>query len=126
MRPGDLTNAEWERLAPLLPTGDDCADRRAEHRAVINGVLHQARTGSRWRDLPPRFGCWVTVYKRHRRWTADGTWQRLLTAIRATQEGPQPPPDVPPPVWHREGTAGDPILASLRAHLTQTNRHLND
>ncbi|MFG1962361.1 IS5 family transposase [Nonomuraea sp. NPDC049028] len=46
-----------------------------------------ARTGLRWRDLPERFGSWITVYKRHRRWSADGTWQMLLTAIQTEQDG---------------------------------------
>jgi hypothetical protein len=52
---------------------------------AINGVLYQARTGLPWRDLPDRFGCWVMVYKRQRRWSADGTWQRLLTEVQAAQ-----------------------------------------
>jgi transposase len=33
-----------------------------------------------------RFGPWITVYKRHRRWSADGTWQLLLTAIQAERD----------------------------------------
>jgi hypothetical protein len=48
--------------------------------------LYRARTGLPWRDLPERFGPWITVYKRHRRWSADGTWQMLLTAIQAEQD----------------------------------------
>jgi transposase len=76
---GDLTNAEWERLKPLLPEGG----RWNDHRRTIDGVLYRARTGLPWRDLPEWFGSWITVYKRHRRWSADGTWQMLLTAIQA-------------------------------------------
>lgn len=53
---------------------------------TINGVLYRARTGLPWRDLPERFGPWITVYKRHRRWSADGTWERLLTAVRAGED----------------------------------------
>ncbi|WP_327092548.1 IS5 family transposase [Nonomuraea sp. NBC_01738] len=83
---GDLTNAEWARLVPLLPVGGMRDGRWNDHRMVINGVLYRARTGLPWRDLPERFGSWVTVYKRHRRWSADGTWQRLLTAIQAAQD----------------------------------------
>ncbi|MEV0203560.1 IS5 family transposase [Nonomuraea sp. NPDC050691] len=83
---GDLTNAEWERLVPLLPVGGLRGGRWNDHRMVINGVLYRARTGLPWRDLPERFGSWVTVYKRHRRWSADGTWQRLLTAVQAAQD----------------------------------------
>ncbi|MEZ7124704.1 IS5 family transposase [Nonomuraea sp. AD125B] len=83
---GDLTNAEWERLQPLLPAGGQQGGRWNDHRRTINGVLYRARTGLPWRDLPERFGSWITVYKRHRRWSADGTWQMLLTAIQAQQD----------------------------------------
>jgi transposase len=48
---------------------------------VINGILFRIRTGVPWRDLPERFGNWKTVYERHRRWSADGTWDRILQAV---------------------------------------------
>jgi hypothetical protein len=41
------------------------------------------RTGVQWRDLPERFGPWKTVYERHRLWSADGTWGRLLRQVQA-------------------------------------------
>lgn len=41
------------------------------------------RTGVRWRDLPERFGPWKTVYERHRLWSANGTWERLLQQVQA-------------------------------------------
>jgi transposase len=50
---------------------------------VIDGILHRVRTGVQWRDLPERFGPWKTVYERHRLWSADGTWDRLLQQIQA-------------------------------------------
>lgn len=56
---------------------------------MINGILFRARTGVPWRDLPERFGCWKTVYERHRGWSADGTWDRILQAVhtQADAEG---------------------------------------
>jgi transposase len=44
--------------------------------------LFRARTGVPWRDLPERYGPWQTVYERHRRWSADGTWQKILTGLQ--------------------------------------------
>ncbi|MFE5909055.1 IS5 family transposase [Streptomyces wedmorensis] len=83
---GDLTNAEWERLESLLPCGGTRGGRWSDHRRVINGVLYRVRTGVQWRDLPERFGPWETVYKRHRRWSADGTWTMLLSRIQAAED----------------------------------------
>ncbi|MEV8007841.1 IS5 family transposase [Streptomyces sp. WA6-1-16] len=83
MRRGDLTNAEWGRLKPHLPASGRRGGRWNDHRRVINGILFRVRTGIPWRDLPERFGSWKTVYERHRRWSADGTWDRILRAVQA-------------------------------------------
>ncbi|MFF5809856.1 IS5 family transposase [Streptomyces sp. NPDC012746] len=83
---GDLTNAEWERLESFLPRGGTRGGRWSDHRRVVNGVLYRVRTGVQWRDLPERFGPWETVYKRHRRWSADGTWTMLLHRIQAAED----------------------------------------
>ncbi|MEU8976837.1 IS5 family transposase [Streptomyces monashensis] len=83
---GDLTNAEWDRLESFLPRGGARGGRWSDHRRVINGVLYRVRTGVQWRDLPERFGPWETVYKRHRRWSADGTWQMLLSKVQAAED----------------------------------------
>ncbi|MFE2359015.1 IS5 family transposase [Streptomyces parvulus] len=80
---GDLTNAEWARLEPHLPAFGQRGGRWNDHRKVINGILFRVRTGVPWRDLPERFGSWKTVYERHRRWSADGTWDRILRAVQA-------------------------------------------
>lgn len=80
---GDLTDAEWERLRPFLPVGNGRCGRWRDHRQVIDGILHRVRTGVQWRDLPERFGPWKTVYERHRLWSADGTWERLLRQVQA-------------------------------------------
>src|SRR4051812_45047500 len=80
---GDLSDAEWERLRPFLPVSNGRCGRWRDHRQVIDGILHRVRTGVQWRDLPERFGPWKTVYERHRLWSADGTWERLLQQVQA-------------------------------------------
>jgi transposase len=79
----DLTDAEWDRLAPLLPEHPRQGGRWRDHRMVINGVFFRTRAGTCWRDLPPVYGNWKTVYNRHRRWSLDGTWERILDRLRA-------------------------------------------
>lgn len=83
---GDLTDAEWERLRPFLPVSNRRCGRWRDHRQVIDGILHRVRTGVQWRDLPERFGPWKTVYERHRLWSADGTWERLLQQVQAAAD----------------------------------------
>jgi transposase len=88
----DLTDGEWARLEPLLP---DQAPRRggrwADHRTVINGVLWRTRCGLPWRDVPPVYGHWKTVYNRHRRWSGDGTWVAVLNELRRDADAAEGP-----------------------------------
>jgi transposase len=78
----ELTDAQWTMIAPLLPSNGHQGGQWADHRRVINGVLFWTRTGIPWRDLPERYGPWQTVYERHRRWSAQGTWQHIADALR--------------------------------------------
>src|SRR4249919_938176 len=79
----DLTDEEWARLVPLLPSHPRQGHRWADHRMVINGVFHRVRAGCPWRDLPVVYGNWKTVYNRHRRWSGDGRWEQILNELRA-------------------------------------------
>lgn len=73
----EITDEEWERLAPLLPaTTPQRGGRWRDHRQVLNGILFRVRSGIPWRDLPERYGPWETVYKRFARWQTDGVAQR--------------------------------------------------
>ncbi|MFI2078638.1 transposase [Streptomyces triculaminicus] len=54
----ELTNMQWERIAPLLPETGGPGGWRADDRTVVNGVLYRTRTGIPWRDLPERYGPW--------------------------------------------------------------------
>ena len=49
---------------------------------MLGGIVYRYRTGVPWRDLPSEFGPWQTVWKRHRRFSLDGTYDRLLTALQ--------------------------------------------
>ena len=78
-----LSDADWSRIEPLLPSSDGRPGRPfRDHRQVLEGIVHRYRTGVPWRDLPVEFGPWQTVWKRHRRFCRDGTWDRLLTHLQ--------------------------------------------
>ncbi|MDQ0753035.1 transposase [Streptomyces africanus] len=90
VRRHELTDAQWQKLEALLPVNGKPGGQWADHRKVINGVLFRARTGAPWPDLPERYGPWQTVYERHRRWSADGTWQQILTELQIEADTADP------------------------------------
>ena len=81
---GELTDAQWATLEPLLPPEKARTGRPGKnHRQIINGVLWIDRTGAPWRDLPSRYGSWHTVSSRFYRWRKAGIWSRILAALQA-------------------------------------------
>jgi transposase len=83
MDTSDLTDAQWERLSPLLPPQKSRTGRPAkDHRTVLNGILWILRTGSPWRALPERYGSWKTVASRFYQWQKAGIWDHILSALQ--------------------------------------------
>jgi transposase len=79
-----LTDAQWARIEPLMPSSDGQRGRPfRDHRQVVEGIVYRFRTGVAWRDLPLSFGPWQTLWKRHRRFSADGTWDRIHARLLA-------------------------------------------
>jgi putative transposase len=81
--PSDLSDAEWERLKPLLPAPKGRGRKRTvDLREIVNAILYVLRTGCQWdylpHDLPPH----DTVYGYFSQWTRDGTWSRLNDELR--------------------------------------------
>ena len=85
VRRHELTDAQWRRLAPLLPPRKPGAVRK-DDRPVVNALLWKLATGAPWRDLPERYGPWASVYTRFRRWTQAGVWDRILAAVQRQAE----------------------------------------
>jgi len=78
-----LRNEEWEKIYPLLPSQEGKQGRpRKDDRLIIEGILWIIRTGAPWRDLPPEFGSWKTVYSRLYFWTRKGIWQRMWVFLK--------------------------------------------
>lgn len=79
-----LDDAQWALIEPLLPPERSGKGRpMRDHRQVVEGVIYRFRCGIAWRDLPASFGPWQTVWKRHRRFSGDGTWDKVLAALLA-------------------------------------------
>jgi putative transposase len=81
--PTDLTDAEWEYLAPHLPPASPRGRPRVHsYRVILNAIFYLVRGGCAWRLLPRDLPPWRTAYHYFRAWRDDGTWEQLNTALR--------------------------------------------
>lgn len=84
--PSDLMDAEWERLAPLIPDAKPGGrPRTTEMRAAMNAILYLLRTGCPWRYLPrDGFPPRSTVYNIFRKFQREGVWEAIWAELHAS------------------------------------------
>jgi transposase len=78
----ELTDVQWSRIESLVPGKKGDRGRPGEdNRLFVDAVLWILRTGAPWRDLPPEFGIWNSVYVRFNRWSRKQVWVSLFKAL---------------------------------------------
>jgi transposase len=83
-----LTDAQWARLEPLLPRATKTGGRNAKpHRPMLEAMLWVMRTGAPWRDLPPAYGSWQSVYTRFSRWSQKGVLAVMFEVLSRERDG---------------------------------------
>ncbi|MBW4685269.1 MAG: IS5 family transposase [Komarekiella atlantica HA4396-MV6] len=81
--PTDLTDMEWEILAPLIPAAKEGGHpRTTDMRAVCNAIYYHLKTGCQWNMLPADFPPSSTVYSYYRKWQRKGVWEKLNHTLR--------------------------------------------
>lgn len=73
--PSDLTDKQWEEIAPLYTGMREC---RWSKRELTNAVLYLVDSGCKWRQLPHDFPPYSTVHSFYRRARISGLWNRIL------------------------------------------------
>ncbi len=88
--PGDLTDAQWAAVAPLLAPAHPRAETRGrlptDPRHALDGVLWLLREDARWQDVPDRYPAARTCREHLQRWTAAGLVDPVLRALAADLE----------------------------------------
>ena len=75
-----LNDAQWQKLAPLLPPYVR-GKRRVDDRRVISGIVQVLRSGCRWSDAPLEYGPRKTLYNRFVRWALKGIWEEVFAEL---------------------------------------------
>ena len=73
--PNDLTDKQWEEIAPLYEGMLNCTWSRRE---LTDAVLYLVDSGCKWRQLPHDFPSYSTVHSFYRRARISGLWDKIL------------------------------------------------
>ena len=75
-----LSDEQWKRIEPFLPT-DVRGVERVDDRRVISGIVQVLKSGCRWSDCPAIYGPPPTIYNRFVRWARRGVWENLVREL---------------------------------------------
>ena len=92
----DLTDAEWQLLAPLIPAPKP-GGRPPLHdrRELVNAMAYWLRAGCAWRLLPHDLPPWQTVYHYFRNWRDQGLWEQIHRVLHVQERLRQGRPPTP-------------------------------
>jgi putative transposase len=84
--PSDLTDEQWAFVAPMIPPAKYSRQggrpRKVDMREVLNTLFYLNRSGCQWDMLPHDLLPKSTVYDYFAQWRDDGTWAKLVKALR--------------------------------------------
>jgi transposase len=81
--PSDVTDEEWDFVAPYLTLmREDAPQRGHDLREVFNGMRYVVRGGQAWRMMPNDLPPWPAVYQQAQRWIAAGVFEAMTQDLR--------------------------------------------
>ena len=75
-----LTDNSWKKLKECMMESGRVYNT-FHHRRTLEGILYRMRTGIPWRDLPPDFGQWSTVFRRFNLWSKKGVLRFIFNQL---------------------------------------------
>lgn len=80
--PSDLSDKEWKLISCYFEQkrvfGRPLIHSR---RHIVNAIFYLTKTGCQWQYLPKDFPPPSTVYDYYKRWSLDGTWEKVLDLL---------------------------------------------
>ena len=74
-----LTDGHWSKLRTIMR--EHGIYDKPNLRKTVEGILYRMRTGLPWRDLPPFFGVWISIYQQFNRWSSKNKLMAIFKSL---------------------------------------------
>ena len=80
------TDEEWSRIDAYFEKKQKTGRPAKDSRELVDAILWIIKTGAPWRDLPPEYGPWKTVYNNYSRLRRSGIWDKIMQELNISVE----------------------------------------
>ena len=74
-----LSEEHWSKLRNIML--EQSIYIKSTLRLTVEGIFYRMRAGCPWRDLPPKFGKWYSVYQAFNRWSCKGKLIKVFKTL---------------------------------------------
>jgi putative transposase len=78
----DVTDGEWVLMEGQIPVYKWGRPRELKMRCVVNAIFYVLKTGCQWKMLPKEYPNYNSVYYYFGRWSDEGVWENINSALR--------------------------------------------
>ena len=79
----DLTIEQFDQIKHLLPKAKNTGRPPLDNYRTLNAIFWILRTGAPWRDLPPDYGNWNSIYHKFRKWIEQDIFINILRELNS-------------------------------------------
>lgn len=81
----ELSDDKWDYVKQYIPIQPYNGNIRTEDRKIINGIRYVLETGCPWTEVPRKYGSYLSIHTRLKRWSSEGVLEPILCSIDSNE-----------------------------------------
>jgi len=77
----EISESQWNDIKRYLPAQPYKSPLKTDDRRIINGVLYVLKTGCSWVEMPRKYGSYIAVHTRLKKWSTEGVLDPILDCV---------------------------------------------
>lgn len=78
---GELSDEQWDYVKQFVPMQPYKGHMKTDDRRIIDGIRYVFETGCPWTEVPRKYGSYLSIHTRLKKWSAEGVLESILSSI---------------------------------------------
>ena len=77
----ELSDNKWDYVRQYIPMQLYNGNIKTEDRKIIDGIRYALETGCTWKEVPRKYGSYISIHARLKKWSSEGVLEPILNSI---------------------------------------------